>query len=188
MRFVAARLTAPVLERPIVVEAVLTPHALVAGPGLDERAVDTEVLAREQSALAGHLHRGVEQFRHRFVLDQPIAVLAEHQVVPHHLIDCQTDEPAEQQVGADLLDGLALAANAVQHLQQHRPHEFLGRSAGTPAPDVGFVHRRELRIHAGQRVVDPHAHWAQRVVRRTHSSRRTLAIATRPRHPRAAHP
>jgi hypothetical protein len=38
----------PVLGRPLVVRAVLAPHALVAGPGMDECAVHAEVLARQQ--------------------------------------------------------------------------------------------------------------------------------------------
>ena len=54
----------------------------------------------------------------------------------------------------DLLDQLSFAAHAVEHLQQHGAHELLGRDARPAHPDVGFVHRRELAVHLGQRVVD----------------------------------
>ena len=96
------------------------PHALMAGPGLDERAVNAEVLARQEPSLVGHLHRLVEQLGDRIVLDEPVSVLAEDGVVPHRVLDGQADEPTEQQVVVDLLDELPVAAHDVQNLQQHR--------------------------------------------------------------------
>lgn len=50
-------------------------------------------------------------------------------VVPNRILDRQAYEPLEQQVVRDLLDQLPLAADAVQHLQQHRPHQFLRHDA-----------------------------------------------------------
>jgi hypothetical protein len=73
----------PILARTAVVRTVLAPQALVAGPRLDERAVDAEVLTRQQAALVGHLDDGVEQLRDHIVLDEAVAVLAEYRVVPH---------------------------------------------------------------------------------------------------------
>jgi len=133
---------------------------------LDERAVHAEVLARQQPALLGHLHRGVEQFGDGVMLDQPVAVLAEHRVVPNRVLDGQADEPAEQQVVLDLLDQLPLAAHAVQHLQQHGAHELLRSDARTIALDVGFVHSREPGVHLRQRVVDPLPDRTQRMLGR----------------------
>lgn len=149
-----------------VVGAVLAPHALVAGPGLDEGAVHTEVLAREQPPPLGHLHRRVEQLRDRIVLDQPVTVLAEDRVVPDGVLDGQTDKPAKQQVVLDLLHQLPLAANAVEHLQQHRTHELLGGDARSATSDVSLVHGGELDIHPRQRVIDPGTDRPQRVTRR----------------------
>jgi hypothetical protein len=166
VRLVDARLAAPVLRRAVVVRAILAPHALVARPSLDQRAVNAEVLARQQPALLGHVHRGVEQFGHRLVLDQPVAVLAEHRVVPHRVVDRQAHEPAEQQVVVDLLDQLPLAADAEQHLQQHGAHQLLGRDAGTASANVRLVHDRELLVHLRQRVVHPDSDRAQRVAGR----------------------
>lgn len=166
MRVVAARLAAPVLGRVPLVGAVLAPQALVAGPGLDERAVDAEVLAREQPALVGHLHGGVEQLGDRVMLDEAVSVLAEDRVVPHGVFDGQADEPAKQQFVLDLLDELPLAAHAVEHLQQHGPHELLWRDARAATLDVGLVHGGELGIHLGQRVVEPGAYRAQGMVGR----------------------
>ena len=72
---------------------------------------------------------GVEEFDDDIVLDHPVAVLGEDRVVPHGVFDGQADEPAKQQVVVDLLDELSLAAHAVEYLQQHGPHELLGRDA-----------------------------------------------------------
>ncbi len=72
---VAALLAAEILRRLVPVAAVLAPAALLARPSLDQRAVNAEVLARQQSALLRHLHRGIQQQSHH----QPLAVLAEHE-------------------------------------------------------------------------------------------------------------
>ncbi len=188
VRGVAALVAMPVLGRPTVVAAVLAPHALVAGPGLDQRSVDAEVLARQQALRGRHLDRGVEQFGDRIELDQTVAVLAEHGVVPHRVLDGQTHEPSEQQVVGNLLDELALAADAVQHLQQHRPHELLGRDARPAALHVGLVHRRELGIHLGQRLIQPGADRAQRMAGRhelvePHRAEQGLVVAVGSSHP-----
>ena len=49
----------------------------MAGPGLDQGAVDAEVLARGQPAPVGHRHRRIEQLGAGVVPDEPVAVLAE---------------------------------------------------------------------------------------------------------------
>ena len=166
MRRVAARLAAPILGGAVVVRAVTTPQALVTRPGLDQRAVHTEVLAREQSSRIGHLHRGVEQVGGHVVFEESVAVLAEHRVVPHRVLDRQAHEPAKQQVVTDLLHKLPLAAHAVEHLQEHRPDQLLGRDTRPPALHVGLVHRRELGIQLRQGLIDPYPDRPKRVVDR----------------------
>ena len=187
VRIVAARLTVPVLGRAVAVRSVLAPHALVAGPGLDERAVDAEVLTRQQSTLVGHFHGSIEEFGDRVVLDEAVAVLAEDRVVPHSVLDGQADEPAKQQVVLDLLDELPLAAHAVEHLQQHRAHQLLGRDAGAPALYVGLVHGRQLGVHRRQRLVDPDPDRTQWVVGRdkvlqSYRGEKALVVAVRSSH------
>lgn len=54
---------------------ILAPHAHVAGPSPDERAIHVEILRRVQASLADHLHRCAKQFDDRAALDQPVAVL-----------------------------------------------------------------------------------------------------------------
>jgi hypothetical protein len=46
-------------------------------------------------------------------LEQPVAVLRKRRVVPHGIVDTETDEPAEHRVAIDLLDQLALGAHRV---------------------------------------------------------------------------
>lgn len=109
-----------------IVRTVLGPEALVAGPRLDQRAIDREMFSGEQPLLVGQAHDfGKERFDH-FVLEQTIPILGEHRVVPDGVFDRQSDEPAEQQVVAHLLHQHALAAHRVQHLQQQRTQQLLG--------------------------------------------------------------
>jgi transposase len=81
----------------------------------------------EQPGLVGQCHDfGKERFDH-FVLKQPVAILQEHRVVPHRVLDGQAHEPAKHQVVAHLLHQHPLAAHRIDHLQQQRLHEFLRR-------------------------------------------------------------
>ena len=47
--------------------------------------------------------------------------LREHGVVPHRIVQAQTQKPAKQQVLIDLLNQQPLRTNRVKHLQQKRP-------------------------------------------------------------------
>ena len=131
--------------------AVLRPEALHAGPGLDQRAVDAEVLARQQPP---HL-RPVEQRRQELgrdvALEQPVAVLGEGRVVPDRIVDAEPDEPAEQEVEVEPLHQLPLRADRVEGLQQQRPQQLLGRDRG---PAERRVELGEDRRQLDQRRVD----------------------------------
>lgn len=61
----------------IVTAAILAHEAAVTGPGLDEGAIDTEVLTREPPLVIRRLHDVVEQFDDRVVRNEPLAVLGE---------------------------------------------------------------------------------------------------------------
>lgn len=87
VRGIALRLATPVLGRAAIALSDLAPHAFVAGPGLDERAVHAEVLGRQQSTLVGPIHRGDEQPGDRIVLDEAVVVLAEDRMVPPTVLD-----------------------------------------------------------------------------------------------------
>lgn len=63
------------------------------------------------------IHFGKEVLRHLGV-QQTIAVLQEHHIVPHRIVYAQANEPAKQQVLIDLLDQQTLRTNREEHLQQ----------------------------------------------------------------------
>src|SRR4051794_25816447 len=78
--------------------AVLGPETLHRGPRLDQRAIDRDVLVREQPR-----HLRVSQDRAQEAMgdvafQQPVAVLGEYRHVPHRRLDRQADEPAEEDV------------------------------------------------------------------------------------------
>ncbi len=131
MRLIAASLAlpvglgvAPATGRQIV-RSVLAAKTLVARPCLDQRAVHREVLPGQQALLVRQGHDFSKERFHDFVLEQSVAVLREDGVVPHHVLHCQSDKPAEEQVVLHLLHQHALAAHRVEHLQQQSTHQFL---------------------------------------------------------------
>lgn len=160
----AAPLAMPVDRRSLVVTAILlVPCAIVAGPGLDQGTVDAEVLAREQSLRRHHLDSGVEHFGDGIKGDHPVAVLAEHGVVPHCVFNRRAHEPAEQEIVRNLLDEQALAADAVKQLQQHRPHQLHRCNTRSSAFEIGLIYLSEPGSHLGQSCVEPATKWMQRV-------------------------
>jgi hypothetical protein len=50
--------------------------------------------------------------------EQTVAVLREHRVIPHRIIDPQPNEPAEQQVELQPLHQLTFRADRIKGLQQ----------------------------------------------------------------------
>jgi hypothetical protein len=89
------RVAVPPTARATVTAFAPWPEALHRSPGLDQRAVDGEVLVREQPAHLGPVqHLGHEPRRH-VALEQAVPVLRERRVVPYRIVDAETDEPAE---------------------------------------------------------------------------------------------
>jgi hypothetical protein len=67
--------------------AVLRLDALHRGPGLDQRAIDREVIARQKPFHLGlRQHRGQELSRD-VAFQQPVAVLREYRMVPGRVVD-----------------------------------------------------------------------------------------------------
>lgn len=155
---------AAVTVAPVVV--ILAHEALVASPGLDQRAVHAEVLAREPFFLVRDGLHFVEEFDDGIVLDQAFAVFGEDRGHPHSIVHGQPDKPAEQQVVLDLLHQLTFRTDAVQHLKQHGAQQLFRSDAGTAAFDVGLVHLSEQAVHLFQRRIGHLADDTQRVVRR----------------------
>jgi hypothetical protein len=77
-----------------IVRAVLRLKALHRGPRRNLRAVDREMLVRQQPAQFLVIHQFGEELARHVGLEQPIAVLREHGGHPHRLVDAEPDEPA----------------------------------------------------------------------------------------------
>ncbi len=86
-------------------------EALERGPGLQQGAVDGEVVAGELVLLAGEVEHGLEELAADVVLEQPLAVLGEGALVEGRVLDTHVQEPLEEQVVLESLAELALAAN-----------------------------------------------------------------------------
>ncbi len=101
--------------------AVLGPGALHRGRGLDQRAVHAEVVLRQEPFHPRDGQHGTQNGCHHAAVEQAVAVLGKGRGVPDGIVDAQADEPAEQQIEVELLHQLALGADRIEGLQQHRP-------------------------------------------------------------------
>src|SRR5438132_1305658 len=76
-----------------VARTILRAEALGARPGFQQRAVDREMLARQQPFdLVLRRHPGQQLARH-LALQQPVAVLGEGGSIPHRVLDAEPDKP-----------------------------------------------------------------------------------------------
>src|SRR5271170_7177165 len=164
---------------------VLARETLVPGPGLDQGAVDGEVLGREQalSPRLGH-HLMKKGLRH-FTRQQPLAVLGKDRHVPYGIVHTQANEPAKQQIVIKLLHQLPLAAYRVQYLQQQRAQQLLRRNRRASAL---CIKRIEPPAQLPQRGIGHRAHRPQRVIFRHPALGRYVTehpalFAIRPTHP-----
>ena len=71
-------------------------------------------------------------------------------MIPHRIIHAETDKPAEQQIELQPLHQLALRADAVKRLQQHRPKQLLRRNRRPP--EVRIERRKGPRQITQRRV------------------------------------
>src|ERR1019366_631805 len=88
---------------PSLAATVLGPEALVRGPGLEQGAVDTEVLAGDVAAQVGLLHHRREEAIGDLVGQQPLPVAAEGAVVKTLVVDVEVEEELEEQGVAEPL-------------------------------------------------------------------------------------
>ena len=165
--------------------AVLGAEAFGAGPRLQQRAVDREMLGREQHRhLRMRQHCGKELHRD-IARQEPVAVLGTRRRVPYRIIHAEADEPAEQQIELDPLDQLALRTERVERLQQQRPEQAFRWDR---FPTKRRVKRVKLRRQLLQRRVDDLTDHPQRMVR-TNSLLQVHVAEQRPRNPVVpAHP
>ncbi len=134
-----------------LVGAVLGTEALERRPGLDQRAIDREVVVRQEALDLGVPQNGLEELRGDVGIEQPVAVLGERRMIPYGIVDAEPDEPAEQQIVVDLLHQLALGAHRVERLQQRGAQQPLGCDR---LPAGALVEFLELGIEREQHVID----------------------------------
>ena len=89
----------PVPPRPRrLVPAILAPEALLARPGLDQRPVHREVLARQQPFYLRPSQQLRQETLRHLARQQPVAVLREAARIPDRIVHPEADEPPEQEV------------------------------------------------------------------------------------------
>src|SRR5437764_5568890 len=118
---------------------VLAAKALEAGPRLEQRPIDGEMLVGEEVGSARLRQDGMQERRGDVALQQPITILAERRRRPDRIVHPEVNEPAKQYAVVDLLHQQPLAADRVEILEQQRTEELLRRNRR--APDVG-IHLR----------------------------------------------
>ena len=138
-------------------------EALQPGPGLDQRAIDGEVLGRDQLLGLGLRKHALEERARDVARQQPLPVLGEDRGVPDRVIHAQAHEPAKEQVVIELLHELPLAADRVEELEQQRTQQLLGRDGG---PAGLGVQPGELRGQLAKGLVDHRADRPQGMVGR----------------------
>ena len=142
--------------------AVLRHEAFHAGPGLDQRAVDREVLTREELADFRQVQHANHELTGNIAVEQPIPVLAEHGRIPHRIVGREPDEPAEQQIIVELLHQLQFRTHRVERLKQQRAQQPFRRDRRSAIPGIELG---ECPRQFSKRCIDKLANHSQRMVR-----------------------
>src|SRR5690606_17200393 len=95
------------LRAGIVIALVPGPEALHAGPGLDQGAIDAEMLTRQQPLDPPQRQDLAQELGGYIALEQALAVLRECRGIPGRLIRAKPDKPAKQQIEGQPLHQLA---------------------------------------------------------------------------------
>ena len=145
---------------------------LLSCPGFDQRSIHREVILRQQALCARLFQHRLEERLRDVAFQQPLAVLGKHRHVPDGVIHVEPHEPAVQHVVIQLFHQLPFTADGVEHLQQQRPQQFLGRNRGSAA--LG-VHLGEARREFRQYLVHHLPQRSQRMILRNTLRRRNVA-------------
>ena len=78
---------------------------------MDERAIDAEVIGGQQPFYRRLRQQCRQKPRRDGAFDKPVTVLRENRVIPHRLVDADSDEPAEQEIELEPLHQLTLRAH-----------------------------------------------------------------------------
>src|SRR5882757_920175 len=145
--------------------AILRSERFHRGPGLNQRAIDTEVFIREQLKGARFAHHRVKEFQSHLFARQALAVLAERGGVERSFLKAHVQEPAEQNVVIERLAKEPITAYRVQCDQQLRLQQALRwnrratNSAVEPIQYRADLLQRRIRVSfdRAQRMLDRHA-------------------------------
>ncbi len=78
-------------------------ETLLARPGLDQRAIDREMLVGQQPFVTRHSHDCVEKSLSPGMGQQPLTILAERAVLKTRLIQAHIQKPSKEEVGVQSL-------------------------------------------------------------------------------------
>ncbi len=108
------------------------PDALPAGPCFQERAIDSEVLGREQPLGVGLVHDPGTERLGGLACYEPRTIPRERGRVPHLCSRADADEPAGEEIMAELLDESPLAPHSIPHVDHERVEKLLGQDSKPP--------------------------------------------------------
>jgi len=141
---------------------VARPVTLVRGPGVEQHAINREVILGQQPTAPRLLDHLLWQHARRVRLQQPLAVPRERGRAERLYIQfVEVRESLEQQVVAQLLAELALRADRAEGHHEARLEQVLGRDRRPPGVRADLIeqgrHPPERRVGQGldlpQRVV-----------------------------------
>src|SRR5437773_9701623 len=87
-----------IIRRLLLVRSILPLEALQAGPGLHQRSVHREVLARQKISARRFGQNLIKEDLVDFTMQQPITVLRERRGIPHAVVQSQAHKPAIKDV------------------------------------------------------------------------------------------
>ena len=163
---------------------VLGDKALHRGPGFNQRAIDREVIGRDQTVPLCQAQHLAEESTGNAFIEQTVTVLRETAVIPDLVIHVQTDKPAIEEVVVNVLHKLPFRTNRVQRLNQAGAQQTLGRNRR--AAGLGVQHL-EVSMQRGQNAVDQRTQFTQRVRHRNPLFQCPIAKDLRLGHVGAAH-
>src|SRR5215208_639360 len=141
---------------------VLRLEALHRSPRLDLRAVNREVLVRQQFTYLLVVKQLSQELARHIRLEQSVAVLREHTRHPYRLVHPKPHEPTIEQIVVELLHQLTLRADRIERLQQQRPQQPLRSNRG--ATRFGVLVRKIL-AQGQKHIVHHRTNHPQRMLR-----------------------
>ena len=146
-----------------IARAILWAKALHAGPGVDQGAIDREMVGRQQGLDLPQRQKAGQKLLRHIRRKEAVTVVAEHRRMPHARVNRQADEPAKEQIVVDLLHQLPLASHRKERPQQGRPKQHLRRNRGSAHPRIK---RRKPPVQPGQNLVRKRPDRPERMIRR----------------------